>query len=281
VAIGVFAAGSCARSAAREYELEGQVLAIDRARQEITIKHGDIPRFMPGMTMPFKVRDATLLADRVPGDLVRATLVVEGAEPHLRTLRRIGHAPIPASTPLPTPPNSLAVGHPVDDLTLVDDTGASRRISDWRGRAIAVTFVYTRCPVATFCPLMDRQFKAVQDQVGSNDDLRGRVQLLSVSIDPDHDTPPVLARHAAALHADPSIWRFLTGARADVERFGAQFGVTVLPEESGTGIVHNLRTAVIDPGGKLATVLNGGEWTPADLIEELRRALRPASEHAQ
>ena len=83
----------------REYELRGQVLAVDQARQEITIKHEDIPRFMPGMTMPFKVRDARLLEGRVPGDLVKATLVVEDAAAHLRAIERTGYAPLTEPSP--------------------------------------------------------------------------------------------------------------------------------------------------------------------------------------
>jgi protein SCO1/2 len=279
VSIAIFLTiAACVRSDAREYELKGQVVAVDRGRQEITIRHEDIPRFMPGMTMPFKVREASLLAGREPGDVVKATLVVEGTDAHLRTLERVGRAPVPETGPPHAPPGLLAQGQPVADLALVDESGEPRRVSAWRGRVLAVTFVYTRCPLPDFCPLMDRHFKTIQERVHRDESLNGRVQLLSVTVDPEHDTPAVLAKHAESLKADPSTWRFLTGTPADVEKFGSQFGVTFLREGARDGeVVHNLRTAIIDPGGRLATVMNGSEWTPADVMEELRRALGSGS----
>ncbi len=263
---------ACSRSSERQYQLTGQVVAVDPARQEVTIKHDDIPQFMPGMTMPFKVKDGRLLDGRVPGDLVKATLVVAESEAHLRTLERIGYVAVAAdaSTPASDP---LREGEMVADATFVDAGGATRHLTDWKGRAIAVTFIYTRCPVPNFCPLMDRHFKSVQDQVRADPALNGKVQLLSISFDPDYDTPAVLSQHASRMKSDPEVWRFLTGARMDVETFASQFGVSVMREGADTTeIVHNLRTAVIDPQGRLVTVFRGGEWTPAELVSSLRGA---------
>jgi protein SCO1/2 len=261
----------CSRSQGREYPLTGQILAVDPARQEVTIRHEDIQGFMPGMTMPFHVRDAKLVEGRVPGDLVRATLVVGDGAPFLRTLERTGHAPVPPDAALPRSSALLPPGAAVADASLVDETGAPRRLADWRGHVVAVTFMYTRCPLPDFCPLMDRRFKAVQDAIAGDLELKARARLVSISIDPEFDTPPVLARHAASLGADPSVWRFLTGAPAAVDAFAAQFGIAVMREDPRE-IVHNLRTAVIDAHGALATVLNGSEWTTDDLLAELRKA---------
>jgi protein SCO1 len=261
----------CSRPSERpkEYELNGQVLAIDQARQEVTIKHGDIPGFMPAMTMTYKVREAKLLEGRVAGDIVKATLVIEGTEPKLRTLEKTGHAVVSDPAPLP-PPGPLTKGQPVEDAALIDDTGAPWALSNEHGNVVAVTFMYTRCPLPNFCPLMDRHFKAVQDMVRADPALKGHVRLVSVSLDPEHDTPKVLARHAGALTADRSIWHFVTGSRENVAKFAGQFGVGFSKE--GPEIVHNLRTAVIDNQGRLVTVLNGTEWSPSDLVSELRNA---------
>ncbi len=180
-------APACGRG--REYELRGQILAVDTARSEITIKHDDIKGFMPGMTMPFKVRDAALLQGRAPGDLIRATLVVEDAQGYLKAIERTGHAPVaerPAMRPLV---DVLEPGDEVPDVALLDETGATRRLSEWRGRTLAITFIYTRCPLPDFCPLMDRQFADVQQIVTDDESLRGRVHLLSISFDPAYDTP--------------------------------------------------------------------------------------------
>jgi protein SCO1/2 len=264
------AAMACSRSADREYELRGQIVAMDPTRQEVTIRHDDIPRFMPGMTMAFKVRDRRLLDGRVPGDLVKATLVVRETDAELRTLERVGFAPPPAP---PETTSAVAPGELVRDATFVDQDGGRRVLSHWRGNVLAVTFIYTRCPVPNFCPLMDRHFKAVQDLVRSDDTLSGHVRLLSVSFDPDYDTPAVLSAHAARVGADPAVWSFLTGAPQEIQEFATQFGVSILPRRADSlEIVHNLRTAVIDAEGRLVTILSRNEWTPPDLLTELRKA---------
>jgi protein SCO1 len=263
---------ACSRPG-REYELKGQVVAVDQARQEITIKHEDIPHFMPGMTMAFRVRQRRLLEGRVPGDLVKATLVVGTADAYLRTLERTGFT---ALTEPATPTHVmdlLAQGQAVRDATLLDEHGRRRRLADWRGDVLAVTFMYTRCPLPNFCPLMDRHFKAVQNQIRDDASLRGRVQLLSVSFDPDHDTPAVLAKRAAEVNADPAVWHFMTGSPEEVARFSSQFGISLMREDPRESeIVHNLRTAVIAGDGRLTAILRGNEWTPSELVAELRHA---------
>jgi protein SCO1 len=261
------------RPATREYELRGVVVSVDPSKQEITIKHDDIPHFMPGMTMPFKVSNGGLLEGRVPGDLVRATLVVQDSNGYLRTLERIGSAPIPPN-PAASLPNILEPADLVPDGTFTDQNGERRRLSDWRGQALAVTFIYTRCPLPNFCPLMDQHFKRVQEMVDADRDLRGRVHLLSVSFDPEYDRPPVLASRAKQLGANAKTWSFLTGQRAEIEQFAGRFGISLVREEGSAGeIVHTLRTAVIDPKGALVTILRGTEWTPQELVAQLRTAL--------
>ncbi len=279
------AAGAVAISASgpapREYPLLGVVVAVDRESREITIKHDDIPRFMPGMTMPFKVRDGRLLEGRVPGDLVKGTLVVEGADAHLRTLERTGTAPVPPPS-TPTAPTGLEPGELVPDASFTDQQGTTRRLSDWRGLALAVTFIYTRCPLPNYCPLMDQHFKIIQDRVKSDDRLRGRVRLLSVSFDPAYDRPAVLDARARQLGADPALWSFVTAPATEIERFARQFGVSIARDNaSAQEIVHNLRTAVVASDGTLSTVLRGNEWTPGELLEELRKALRLARSTAR
>ena len=262
---------ACSRG--HEYELRGQVLAVDSARGELTIKHEDIKGFMPGMTMPFKVSQPSVMTGIVAGDLVRATLVVEDSRGYLTAVSRTGTAPLTEAPPRPYV-EPLAPGTEVPDVPLLDDTGAARHLADWRGRALAITFIYTRCPLPDFCPLMDRQFASTQELVSADDALRGRVQLLSVSFDPSYDTPPVLATHAKKVGADPGTWSFLTGEEADVESLAARFGVAVMREGSDPGnVVHNLRTAVIDSDGKLVKILNGMQWAPSELVTELRSAL--------
>jgi protein SCO1/2 len=264
-------AGACSRG--RQYELKGQVLAVDPVRQELTIKHGDIRGFMPGMTMPFKVRDSKLMEGRTPGDLVTATLVVEDSAAYLSTVLATGHAPLTEPPPPPRTMDILDPGAPVPDVKLTDETGAARSLSDWRGRVLAVTFIYTRCPLPDFCPRMDQHFAAVQREILKDAKLHDRVALLSVSVDPQFDTPQVLAAHARRVGADARFWRFATGDPDAITQLAGRFGVSVFREGSDpSGLTHNLRTAIIKPDGTLATVLGGNDWTPAALIETVRRA---------
>jgi protein SCO1/2 len=255
------------------YEVNGQIVAVDLARQELTVKHGDIKGFMPGMTMPFKVRDASLMSQKAPGDLVRARLVVEESIGYLTAIHVIGRAPL--SEPPPSTPGTamLSPGEAAPDVQLIDQEGAKWQLSQWRGRVLAVTFVYTRCPLSDFCPLMDKQFAEIQRDAQADERLKDRLHLLSVSIDPSFDTPPVLLAHARSVGARPGMWSFVTGEREELTRFGSRFGVSLMPGEAGgADIVHNLRTAVIDPEGRLTTIFGGNDWRAADLLKELRRA---------
>jgi protein SCO1/2 len=273
LSIAAFLAPAGCRRSGRQYPLRGQIVAVNPARQELTIKHDDIPGFMPGMTMAFKVSEPKQMQGRTEGELVTATLVVSDRDARLRDIVRTGFGPIADPTPSTRVMDLIEPGRPVRDASLRDEAGTPRRLADWRGRVLAVTFMYTRCPMPDFCPAMDRHFKAVQEQVRADPRLRDQVQLLSVSFDPEHDSPAVLAGRAADLGADPAIWHFLTGDREEVDSFASQFGVSISRNpDASAEIVHNLRTAVIDGEGKLVTTLSGSEWAPPDLVAEIRRA---------
>jgi protein SCO1/2 len=275
------AAAACQRAPEpKQYELTGQVLGIKAEEREVLIKHEDIKGFMPGMTMPFKVREAKLLDGLVPGDLVTATLVVGDTEAHLSAVKKTGHAELE----VPAAPESassgfelLKPGEQVPGQLLVDQDGKPRPLSSLRGHRLALTFIYTRCPMPDFCPLMDRNFQAVQREI-KRDPALSDVRLVSVSFDPQFDTPPVLKAHAERLQADPLIWLFMTGDRDEVERFAARFGVSVeRAEQNPIDITHNLRTAIIDAEGRLVKVHTGNSWTPADVLGDLKATSAPTN----
>jgi protein SCO1 len=273
MAVLVFAGCGRTETPAREYQLQGQILAVRPARSEVVIKHEDIKGFMPGMTMPFTVKDGALLQGKEPGDLVTATLVVGEVQAHLSSLVKTGHAAL--ETPAPPPSDIRQPGDQLSDATLVDQNGASKPLSAFRGHRVALTFIYTRCPLPEFCPLMDRNFGAVQKTLSSTPALAD-VRLVTVTIDPAFDTPAVLKAYAARRGADPRIWSFLTGDPADVSRFGSQLGVYVEHNpQSAIDITHNLRTAVIDPDGRLVKVHTGNSWTPSELVADLTATPAP------
>lgn len=272
----ILGAGCGREPEVRAYQLQGQVLAVRPATREILVKHEDIPGFMPAMTMPYVVKDAALLEGRAPGDLITATLVVESTLGHLTAITRTGSAPIPenARTTIPAAAGIelLGPGDAVPDTALVDQDDRPLTLKDFAGSAAAITFVYTRCPLPQYCPLMDRRFADVQSLAAGDAALAGKVRLLSVSFDPAFDRAAVLAAHAGTLGADPSVWRFATAEEAIVDRLAARFGINVIREHNGT-ITHNLRTAVIDGSGTITAILDSNAWTADDLLRELKAAL--------
>jgi protein SCO1/2 len=227
------------------------------------------------MTMPFTVKDAALLSDKKPGDLVTATLVITDLTAHLSTLTRTGHAAIEAPPVTSEGPRILVPGEPVADAHLVDQLGKPRSWSAFEGHRVAITFIYTRCPLPDFCPLMDRHFAALQKMILSTPELSD-VRLVSVTMDPQFDTPAVLKQHAEQLKADPAIWTFMTGTPSEASTFAQQFGIyTERDLGTGANLTHNLRTAVIDADGRLAHVHSGNDWTPADLVADLKATPAP------
>lgn len=277
VAVVFLVSVACGREPqARTYQLTGQVLAVKPETKEILVKHEDIPGFMPAMTMPYAVKDAALLEGRVAGDLITATLTVEPDLAFLSAITRTGSAPIPedARTTIPAAAGVriLQPGDPVPDTRLIDQDGQPVTLKDFAGSVAAVTFIYTRCPLPQYCPLMDRRFAEVQALAAADPALKGHVRLLTVSFDPQFDRAAVLRAHAAKLGADPAVWRFATAEAATVDRFAAGFGVNVIREKDGT-ITHNLRTAVIDPSGRVTVVLDHNAWTADELARGLKAAL--------
>lgn len=268
--------GGCSRRQQTEprlYHLQGQVIEVVPDRHELTVKHGDIPGFMPAMTMAYGVTDAHLLDGLSRGDLIQATLTVRDSEPRLSAIERTGHAEVTETGPVPRVMNVLEPGQPVPDTVLQDQNGQPRRLTDWRGRAVAITFIYTRCPMPDFCPLIERQFAEAQQRIASDQALAGGVHLVAVSFDPQHDTPDVLKTHARARGADPRVWTYLTGTPKAIEDLASRFGVSVIREQdNAAAITHNLRTAVIDPRGRVVKMYSGSEWTAAMLVADLREA---------
>jgi protein SCO1/2 len=228
------------------------------------------------MTMPYEVQDAKTLNAIAPGDLINATLVVFANGAHLTAVKKVGSAPLekpPADAPMPTASSGfelLKPGDAVPNANFVDQDGIKRAFTDFRGSRVVMTFIYTECPMPTFCPLLDRRFAAMQKPLAENAAMQD-VRLVSVSFDPATDTPPVLKAHARRLNADPERWTFLTGDRDDVDRFAARFGVQVSRAlNDARDITHNLRTVIIDKDGKLLKVYTGNDWTPEQILGDLK-----------
>lgn len=271
------AAVSCSKAAdERSYTLQGQILSIEAPRKQLTIKHEDIKGLMPAMTMPYDVKDEKLLNGLAPGDLINATLIVESNDAYLKTIRKVGTAPLekpPADAAAPSARSGfelLKTGEEVPNTTFVDQDGRKRPFASFRGSTVVITFIYTKCPLPTFCPLMDRHFATMQKPLKSDPALKN-VHLVTISFDPKTDTPPVLKRHARELNADFSRWTFLTGDRDDIDQFAARFGVSVARAMNDPrDITHNLRTAIVGSDGRLVKVYTGYDWTPDQVLADLK-----------
>ena len=272
--IALFAAASC--SNAKTYEMRGQVLGVNRDKMEILVKHEKIEGLMDAMTMPWKVKEANMLDNIGPGDLITSEIVVDNNQGVVTKITKLGTAkpsvPAPAG---PTPPGVkyLMPGDPVPNQSFVDQDGRTRDFNSIRrDRPIAVTFIYTKCPIPTFCPAMDRQFAEAQALI-KDKGLDGQTGLLSVSFDPKNDTPAVLKAHARKLGADSNVWTFATGDRDEIDRFASSLLMTLVRGEAANPdeIGHTLRTTVVDKTGKIAKSYSGAEWTAAQLVSDLEQ----------
>jgi protein SCO1/2 len=159
------------------------------------------------------------------------------------------------------------------DVSLVDQDGRPLRLADLRGKALAVTFVYTRCPLPDFCPLMMRNFAAAQAMLAKDPALAARAHLLTVSFDTKHDTPDVLRAFGAPFQktATPfTHWTLATGKEDAIRALGGALELDYLEETRS--FTHNLRTAVVDPRGRLRRLFRGNDWKPEELVAELKAA---------
>ncbi|MEO6221707.1 MAG: SCO family protein, partial [Vicinamibacterales bacterium] len=261
---------------AKRYERSGQILAVHADRQELAIRHGDIVGYMPGMTMSFPVATPSLIAGRTAGELVTATLEVTGLAGKIVAITHTGNAPLPDDTNSAAMTDGiLAVGDALPDAALLDQANTRRSLSDWKGKPMLITFIYTQCPLPDFCPAMNRNFASIQRSLAADAALKGRLTLVSVSFDPEHDTPSVLAAFAAKHDTDPTVWTWLTGDRVTTDRLAAKFGVSVIRgDASPADVTHNLRTTLVDADGRIVRIYSGTDWTPAGVLSDLRGVIK-------
>ena len=255
------------------YQMTGQVLAVQTDKLGLTVKHDDIPNYMPAMTMTYTVGDKSLLQGREPGEIISATLEVRNGVPEIVAVKRTGTAPLPPDNQLAMVAGILAEGDEVPDAAFIDQADRRRSFGEWRGSLTLLTFIYLRCPLPNYCPLMDQNFSTIQRAAAEEPLLKGQVKLVSITFDPEHDTPALLREHAVKLKADTSVWTFLGGDRPTVHRFAGRFGVSVIRPEGITEINHNLRTVLIGKDGRVLKIYKDNDWTPGTVLADLRAAL--------
>jgi protein SCO1/2 len=264
------------------YEVKGVLKEIRAEGWKALIEHEDIPGYMEAMTMLLDVKNANDLSEVRPGDSIRFRMLVTDSDGWIDRVKRIGTnvALATVSNAVSVAPGKsklafdefkeLAPGDPLPDCTLTNQLGQRIQLSEFKGSALAFTFIFTRCPFPTMCPRMNNNFGAAQRALakagtGTN------WHLLSISIDPEWDTPARLATYAKTYRFDAAHWSFATGSAEDVRQLGERFGL--LFYSKGGSIEHNIRTVVVDAGGLVQKIFTGNEWQPAELVEEVKKTI--------
>lgn len=262
--------GACRRNEQR-YELKGKVLMVEKEKHLVTIAHEEVQGLMPAMTMPFTVPNQSDIDYLAPDDQVTATLVIDGSQSWLENLfvtRISGDA---SSVALP---KEAKAGDEVPNFALVNQDGKRIQIKDYRGKALLLTFIYTRCPLPEYCTLMSNNFAEVDRQLQQTPDIYHKTHMLSVSIDPAHDTPPVLRSYGAA-HTERyqeetfAHWEFASGE--NVKEMAQFFGLRYYPEKNE--IIHGLKTVIIGPDGTVRKVYSDNKWKPAEVVNDLKQLI--------
>ena len=269
--------GCRARRSANEkrYPLKGKVVAVDTSDRTATIAHEDIVGYMPSMTMPFKIKNDADLQMLKPGDDVTGTLVVDDSSSWVEITSIVeGGPPVSQTVDVPGEPKP---GTEVPDFGLVNQDGRRIHLAQYRGKALALTFVYTRCPQPDQCTLMSNNFAAIDQELQKLPDAYQKTHLLTVSFDPDFDTPKVLRSYGAShtgRYSDETFqhWEFATGTKDEVKGIAQFFGLRYYQDTSSGDeqVIHSMRTAVIGPDGKLFKLYRGNEWKPEQVLSDLK-----------
>jgi len=258
------------------YKLRGKVVSTNSATGEVTVNHEAIPGFMDAMTMPYKLKDPGILSELHPGDTITADVLVS-QNPDADIL--LDHIVViaqgkPDYKPtvfyhVPTP------GDAVPDFKLHNQDGRAVHLEQFRGKTLLLTFIYTRCPSPNFCPLVTHNFAVIDRQLAANPALYTKTHLLCVSFDPEHDTPARLRAYGAQyIGSDAQSafahWDFAVPSQPELLEMAKFFDVGITHGADDT-ITHTLSTTLIDAHGKVAQFYPGNEWTPDQLVADVRK----------
>jgi protein SCO1/2 len=254
------------------YQLRGIVVTSDAAKGVVTIDTEAIPGLMGAMTMPYKLAQPGVATELHPGDHITARLKISSTASVLDQIDVITQAK-PDYKPdklynVPTP------GQAVPDFKFLNQAGKTIAIDQFRGKALLVTFIYTRCPLPDYCIRMSRNFADIQHQLAADPQLYNKTHLLSVSFDPAHDTPKALRSYGAAYAGDGAFshWDFAAPSSTDLDAVDQFFDVGVSPGADST-LTHTLSTAIIAPSGKIFRWYPSNDWAPSAVLDDIKQAV--------
>ncbi len=259
------------------FQVKGTVMELQPAEKSVRIKHEEIPGYMAAMTMSFDVRDTNELAGLEAGDTVAFRMMVTDTDGWIDQIKRLNATrtntlPTTGSFRFVRDVDPLNIGDPLPEYHFTNQLGQAVSLSQFRGQALAITFIFTRCPFPTFCPLMAGNFEKVQKQLLATSNAPTNWHLLTISFDPEWDTPPRLKAFAERYHYDPRHWSFLTGELIDITAITEQFGQQFWREGQDQSISHNLRTVVVDARGRVQANIRENKWKPEELVAEILKA---------
>jgi protein SCO1/2 len=261
----------------RVFQARGVVQELDPDGKTVVIQHEAVPGYMPAMTMPFVDRNPSELAGLRHGDSITFQLNVTSTDGWIDHVAKTGVVQvIEAGSGSPiiqvvrdVPP--LDVGDELPVCHFTNELGQNVNTSQFRGQALAFTFFFTRCPYPNFCPYVSHGFEETQKKLMAMTNAPANWHLISISFDPENDTPATLKAYADLRDFDPARWDFVTGDLADLTAFGNQFGEYFGHDGAG-GINHNLRTVVVDARGHIQRIIQGNTWTSDELVAEILKA---------
>ena len=264
--------------ALRVFTVKGVIKELEPDGKTAIIRHEAIPGYMPAMIMPFEVRDTNALRGLKAGDGVSFQLDISPTEGWIQSITKL-YSAVPATAAPPATQQMMSwsralepldVGDRLPDYQFTNELGEPVRLSGFKGQVLAFTFFFTSCPFPDYCPRMTSNFGQVEKELENTGDAPAHWHLLSISFDPDHDTPARLADYAQAAHYEKSHWNFLTGDAKQISGLAEQIGENYWREQGSIG--HNLRTVVVDATGHIRDIIPGNKWSVAQLVEAMKKA---------
>lgn len=256
---------------ARVFVVKGLVRGFDRDDQTVTISHEAVSNYMAAMTMPFKVINPNELNDVHPGDKIAFCLHVTATDSWVDHITRIGTVRLKEDKTPSTEPPSVQGRNPLWYFKFTNELGQAVSLSDFQGQALAITFIYTRCPLPNYCPRLSENFQEASEKLDSMASAPTNWHFLSISFDPQFDTPAVLKAYGESYQYDPGHWSFLTGPPGKIAELAQQSGVVY--KSDGGLIKHNFRTVIVDDTGHLQTVFPmSGDFSDSIVAEIIKAA---------
>lgn len=263
----------------KRFPFNGTIISVDKPSKKAKIEHQDIPGYMDGMTMDFPIREDWVWDELKPGSAIRAELVVDNPNDQF-WLENIGISTLPNANQAAVPVNEsfAQIGKEAPNFELTNQDGKKISLKDFRGKALAVTFIYRECPLPDYCIKMSKNFSDLANQLNADPEMKDKVRLLSISFDPARDTPDKLKQYGLGYLGggakDLGVWQLAVGTDAQVKSIADFFGLRYeVDQNNKTVINHSLRTIVIGSNGKITRIFPGNEWTTDDLLKDLKAAL--------